>query len=843
MTASDDNEGEAFVKKIHTRPLALHVRAALIAGAATLMTSGMAFATAAEDADKSEAQEQTAPAEQDPAPAPAAADAAQQLGNITVTAQSRTQQVQEVPIAMQVVTAAQIDKLAATDLSKMDMYIPGLSVDGNQATQPFFGLRGISQSDFGIGTDSPVGVYANGVYLGKTGGALMMFNDIERVEVLKGPQGTLFGRNSAAGAISVATVAPGSEFEVQGRTRIGNHGQRYLDGVLNLPLGQDFAARFSFVDNQSDGWLRDAANGDRYKKDDDWGLRSQLQWNVPTGTTVNLSWEHERLKQPSRPAIGVTRLPDWPALPPTDPDVSTYLDPRKAPVLNDTIDNRESRTYDSFVLRVEHPFAFGDFTSLTSFQRYHTFNRADQDGTNRLYLYLDDVNIERHKTWSQEFKLAGKTDLADWVGGVSWYKDDGRQTSQINLFTNSIDTLLNNLGIAPGGLYGPLTQGIQAAGFQYSLLGDPWQENMNNRGVSKAAAIYGDVIWHLTDRLNLTTGARFTRDQRDFSWSTPPRVADELDRTLLSLQSLGLLDALGIPIETFQQNIYFVTPSTLHHPVALKRSWNDTSPRVVLDYKLTPDVMLYASATKGYQAGGFNALEVASVYRPQTVRNYEAGIKSWFPDYKLLLNASVYYYKYSNLPNLTLVSNGGGSGEDLPQYQIIPSDQEAKGLEFEARWQATDSLRVTAAAAYIDQTYKKYTTSDGRDLSGQATGLPLWSGTLGLDYVLHDVFHGDLDFTLQGAFTGKTRCNADSALQGTCISALPFKVGERHTRADFRVGWSSPDMPWSFAVFVNNVFDKRYVTGINNISTSVLGTTSAGITAPRLWGVEAAVKF
>lgn len=828
------------MKRIQTTCLARQVRAALIASATTMLAGGASFAFAADVADAdAEAQERAAPQ----APEKQTDDTTmQQLGNITVTAQSRTQQVQEVPIAMQVVTAAQIDKLAATDLSKMDMYIPGLAVDGNQATQPFFGLRGISQSDFGIGTDSPVGVYENGVYMGKTGAALLMFNDIERVEVLKGPQGTLFGRNSAAGAISVATVAPGSEFEVQARTRLGNYGQRYLDGVLNLPLSQDVAMRFSFVDNQSDGWLNDAASGRPYNKANDWALRSQLQWNAPGDTIVNLSWAHERLKQPSRPAIGVTRLPDLPELPPIDPDVSTYLDPRSAPVLNDAIDNRESRTYDSFVLRVEHSLPFGDLTSLTSFQRYHTFNRADQDGTNRLYLYLDDVNIERHKSWSQEFKLSGKTDLADWVGGLSWYKDDGRQTSQINLFTNSIDTLLNNLGMAPGGLYGPLTQGLQAAGFQYSLLNDPWQENMHNRNIAKATAVYGDVIWHLSDRLNLTTGLRFTRDERDFSWYTPPRIADELDQTLANLQAMGLLDMLGVPIETFLQNIYFVTPATQAHPVALNRSWNDASPRIVLDYKLTPETMLYASATKGYQAGGFNSLEVGSVYRPQNVRNYEAGIKSWWPDYKLLFNASVYHYTYSNLPNLTLVSDGGGSG-DLPQYQIIPSDQEANGLEFEARWQATEGLRVTAAAAYIDQTYKKYVTSDGRDLSGQATGLPLWSGMLGLDYVLHDVLHGDLDFTLQGAFTGKTRCNADSTLQGTCISLLPFKTGGRQTRADFRVGWSSPDVPWSVAVFVNNVFDQRYVTGLNNISTSILGTTSAGITAPRMWGVEAAVRF
>ncbi|MFT3792507.1 MAG: TonB-dependent receptor [Rudaea sp.] len=816
------------MKTFQTTRLTNHVRLALFAGATALLAGPVAFAAAdAQDAP-------AAPAKTD--------DAAMQLGNVTVTAQSRTQQVQEVPIAMQVITSTQIDTLAATDLSKMDKYVPGLSVSGDQPTQPYFSLRGIGTGDFGIGTDAPVGVYENGIYQGKTGGALLMFNDIDHVEVLKGPQGTLFGRNSAAGAISVATNAPSDQFEANARLRLGNYGMRYGDGVLNAPLGESLAFRLSFVDNQSDGWLRDAATGQHFYKNDDWGTRMQLRWNGPADTSVNLAWEHERLDQPPRPTIDVTPLPAYPELPSIEPDYASFMDPRHAPLYNEVTDAGESRTYDSFALRIEHPLPFGDFTSLTSFQRFHTYNREAQEGTDRIDLYFDDVNIERHKTWSQEFKLAGKTDLADWVAGASWYRDDGHQTSQINFFTDSIDTLLNNLGIAPGGLYGPLTQGLQAAGFQYSLLGDPWQENMINRNVAKASAVYGDVIWHLNDRLNLTTGVRFTRDERDFSWYTPLRVAKELDATLAGLQSLGLLDALGVPIETFQQNIYFTTPQTQSQPVGLDRSWNNTSPRLVLDYKLTPDVMLYASAAKGYQAGGFNALEVGTVYKPQTVQNYEAGIKSWFADYRLLFNASVYYYKYSNLPNLVLVSNGGGNG-DLPQYQILPSDQEAKGLEFEARWQATDNLRLNAAAAWIDQTYSNYVTSAGTNLDGQATGLPYLSATLGADYVVHDVAGGSLDFTLQGAYTGKPRCNADSELQGTCILATPFKLGGSQTRVDFRVGWSSPGVPWSVALFVNNVFDVQYVGGLNQIVTNVLGVTSAGITAPRTWGVEGNYRF
>jgi iron complex outermembrane receptor protein len=363
---------------------------------------------------------------------------------------------------------------------------------------------------------------------------------------------------------------------------------------------------------------------------------------------------------------------------------------------------------------------------------------------------------------------------------------------------------------------------------------------MINHNVSKSYAAYGDVIWHLNDRLNLTTGVRFTRDEREFSWYNPLRTATNLDKTLADLQVFGLLDAIGVPIQTFQQNVEFNTPISMAAPLTVSNSWTDTSPRVVLDYKLDPNVMVYASATRGYQAGGYNFDLPGSHYDPETVWNYEGGIKSYFPDYHLLLNASVYYYKYSNLQSLTLVSNGNGA---LPLYQVTVSDQEAKGFELEAHWQATDALRLNFSSAYIDSTYKDYLTPDGVDLSGQATGEPLWSAAVGADYVVQDVMGGQLDFTAQDAYRGKSRCNSDSFAQGSCLVTPHFKIGTAQNRTDLRVGWSSPAVPWSLAVFVNNAFDKRYVNGVNNISTTVLGTPNASITAPRLWGVEAAVHF
>jgi iron complex outermembrane receptor protein len=380
-----------------------------------------------------------------------------ELGAIVVTAQSRSQVVQDVPIPIQIVTGKLIESLAATDLSKMDGYVPGLVVGGDQPTQPNYGLRGIYVTDFGIGTDSPIGIYEDGVYAGKSGGALLMFNDIQRVEVLKGPQGTLFGRNSAGGAISIVTNAPDFNLEGNAKVRFGNYGERYVDGMVNIPITSDLAFRVSFVDNQSRGWLRDAGDGQYYEKNDDWGSRAQLGWNAPGDTTVNLSWENERLNQPARPAIGIVDLPAAPGLPSITPDTSDYLDPRTAPVYNDTVGNRETRNFDGITLRVEHPFSFGALTSISAYRHFDTYNRESQDGTDRIYLYFDDVNIERNTSYSQEFKLSGKNDIADWVGGVSYYYDDAHQTSQLNFYTNSIDTLLQNTqGFM---LYTPISQG------------------------------------------------------------------------------------------------------------------------------------------------------------------------------------------------------------------------------------------------------------------------------------------------------------------------------------------------------------------------------------------------
>ena len=544
-------------------------------------------------------------------------------------------------------------------------------------------------------------------------------------------------------------------------------------------------------------------------------MRAQLLWRAPADTTFRLIYEHENLAQPARPAIGIADLPPAPGLPPYPSNPATWTNPLTSPLLSDMTNPRESRTYDGLTLRAEHSFSFGDLTSISSYRHFNTYNREEQDGTNRIYLYFDDVNIEQNKSFSEEFTLGGKTALADWVGGVSYYYDDAHQDSQVNLYTDSIDTLLTQTGLVPGGVYGPISQAAAEFGIPVNLLGDPWQENMYNHLYAKALAAYGDVIWHLGSQWNLTTGVRFTHDEKDFSWYSPTRTATELDAGLAELTALGF----PLPPFPYTQNIAFNYAASLNAPLRTHDSWNDTSPRVVLDYKPQAGLMYYLSYGKGYQAGGYNALSPGAKYNPEHVDNYELGLKSEFLDHRLLVNASVYYYEFTNLQNLNLVNPDGS----IPQYEVTISDVHAYGVDFETHWQATDALRVNFIAAYIDQTYKDYTAPSGVVLNGQATGTPLWSMAGGIDYLIRDVAGGDVDFTLQDAYQGAERCNADSQNNGSCLDTT-FKTGEAQNRTDVRLAWVSHSrVPISVAVYSNNVFNKQYVTGIGTISAAYPG--------------------
>ena len=812
--------------KVTQRNLVVGLRRALFGGCVVLGTGGTAWA------------QSTPQGEQD----------ATNLDAIVVTAQSRQQELQDVPIALQVVDQQLLDDVAADNLGDIDAFVPGLVVDAAQPTQPSFRLRGVETSNFGIGTDPAVGVFVDGVYGGRGGGVLQPFVDVERIEVLKGPQGTLFGRNTAAGAISLVTRRPQNETEARLRLRLGNYGKQYADAMWNLPTGDNSALRFNALFNHSDGWFQDGATGKDLGGENVWATRAAWQVGLGENTTALVSWDHESLDQNGRVTTGIVPLPAYPQRPPVPVDPDDYLDPRDIPTYSDAT-NAEWRTFDGVTLIVDHALTWGHLTSTTSWRQYDALNQTEEDGTDRADLYIDSVNTESNETFYQEFKFAGSNARLDWVAGASFFKEDADQTSEVNTNTAAVDNIVRNLGVAyelgvpDGSLFNFTSMLAQMNGIPISLVGDRWNERFTNTLSTTAYAAFGDVIWRATDKLNLTFGLRYTRDEKDFTWLNTPRNAPELEAKLDLLESLGFFDALaqmGIPItrELLTFDMAFIDPPAMVNKGVLvrdKRSWSDFSPRFVIDYHFNDKAMVFGSLAKGYKAGGFNALQIGPAFENEDVWNAEVGIKQSFGRFSY--NASLFHYRYDNRQSIRLIDPDPNNPVDIPRFVFDTGDLEATGIDFDMRWKVTDAFTLDAQAEWIDSKYKDYVTPEGVDLDGEPTGEPRFTASVGAAYRMSLGDSGDLRLSARHAYRGRTRCNAGSDQQGDCgVNAL-LDIGEPRERTDVRVGWTSPQGTWSWAVYGNNIFDNQYVKGLNTYGRGPLGVVGATISEPRTYGM------
>jgi iron complex outermembrane receptor protein len=792
------------------------------------------------------------------APDAAASAPADDVQTVTVTAQGRKQEVQKVPIAIQLLGPDQIAKVGAVNLAQVADFVPGLTIDASQPTQPSYSLRGLGNGDFGIGTDAPVGVYVNGVYTGKTGGALLNFNDVKRVEVLKGPQGTLFGRNSAGGAISIVTNDPDGQNLASGLVRVGNYGTVHAEGVLDRALSEDLALRISAVGEKSDGWTTNATDGKKNPQAKTWGTRLGARWSPSDATSVVLTWEHEDLNERPRPT--------WAAGSYNEDGTITSIDPRHEQLRNDVVGGVESRLFNGLNLRIEQEL--GDkitFTSTTGWRHFNSVNVEDNDGTDNPATSLSTGNFEKSSTFEQEFRLNGKSKLADWLVGASFSSEHSSQLSRVDTNTTTLDPVLFQVLNGEGaGLPAPpfsLLSGIgQEAGIPgFDLLGQSWQEGMHNTLAAHSEALMADVIWHVGDRTNVTTGVRFTQDTKKFSWYSPLRSAPGLDAQLAALtpaffQQLvdaGALDeataqALGGPgglVQGLQgTNIEFTNPEWMAAPVYASKTWHNTSPRLVIDHQLTPDTMVYGSVTRGYQAGGFNSVSAQANngrFDPETITSYELGAKGRIAEAGITYGAALFHYVFKNLQSITFVQPTDGS---VGHYEITVSDVEANGLDGELNWQAAAPLRFFANGEWIDQKYKGQTNPVGNDLTGQPYGTPSLSLAAGVDVTL-PLAGGKAEWSLQGSHIGATRCNADSTTQGSCLTTPTFRVGEAHERVDTRIGWSAPGDHWGVALIVNNLLDKRYVTGVSTLSAAVGVPYTASVTDPRKFQIEFSARL
>ena len=716
---------------------------------------------------------------------------AQQLEEVVVTAQKRSQNLQDVPIAINAFNQEFLYTTGVRSISGLQEFTPGLE-GGTSVTQPRYAIRGIGTSDFGLGADPAVGVYVDGVYVGRSGGSDLPFSDIELVEVLKGPQGTLFGRNTAAGAIQVRTVAPQTD-AVEGmlRARTDDYDQRLLEGMLNVPVNDSLALRLNLFSNQRDGTVP-ALSGPALGDVDTRTWRVSALWKFSERGRLRYTYDNNEVDQDGAARVSIN-------------DASPGGNDPFGPTTTDVTLNQERRDLEGHGLQLNYDLGFAELEYIGSYREFDTRNQQDEEGYDRavmtegLYplVYIDTVNTEDSEQHYHELRLTGDAGVFRYTVGVNYYKEDGFQRSDVNISTE-VASLLRGVALPPN---------------------DYWNENYDNTLTTESFAAFGDVIWSATDDLNVTVGLRYTDDSKDFTWLNESNNWDS------SITDIAFAPADGHLVKD--------------EVIATSDSWQDLSPRIVVDYHWREGLMTFVSLASGYKAGGFNALAQNSRYDEETVDNLEIGLRSEWFDRRLVLNGSVYRYEYNDRQGTVFVAGEGSS-----RYETTTGDAEGTGLDLEATWLVLDSLTATLRYGYIDAQWTDY-ESGGVDRSGEALSTPEHQGVIALDYDQALGEWGRLQFHIDHTYSSAEPLSETSLEKRFGITYDTLGDDRHNTNA--RLSWFDPSDRIELALWSRNLFDREYATSAGNLFPGFL---AAGVdlsfterNLPRMVGLEAVYNF
>ncbi|WP_234994857.1 TonB-dependent receptor [Microbulbifer donghaiensis] len=831
---------------------------------------------------------------------------AAEIEEVVVTAQKRAENLQDVPIAISAFTGENMKDMGVENLTDLGKFTPGVEMNNDTPLQPTYSIRGIQTGDFTVGSDPAVAVYVDGVYTGRGAGAEVPLADIERVEVLKGPQGTLFGRNATGGAIHIISKKPQADDTTELSLTAGNYGRQSSDLLINRQLSDNLYGRITASNNRRDAFADNIAGGFSAGDQDTQTYRASLLWEPTANTEVLWRADYGVMDQGS--ALRSSIVPSLQAL---DGGSDVYGD---YALDTPTIEDRDSF---GTSLTVTSDFDNFTLTSITAFRKFDAHLQQDEDGTANPDYMFGSANFDEQEQFSQEFRLNGATDTLKWTVGASYSQeklehlteayftsgslesfavyeglkmnpetfgipqavfDQMTQTQQedaavqarqyykelglegiaaasfvydLMLQSGQVDQLLAAFG-APAGVTGSMLNSQAMAmqllaGFQPWVAGDvAWNENVLNTGDYRSTAIYGDFTWSLTDKLDLTVGARYTYDEKDFTIQTAYQNAIPIALTGGNVplmdgngNVIGVLPlpALELPAQPFGMAFYNNGQPILDSK--LNDNWSDISGRIVLDYRWNDDVMTFVSLADGFKAGGFNSLNfgpnVAPSFDQEDVVNLEVGVKSSLFDNRVRLNASVFSYEYKNLQELDLV------GVPIPSYNLRNSDAEGTGAEVEVQWAATDNLFIAGNYSYLDTEFTKYgyieaigeTAADAEEKIGQ----PRVSTP-------ENKFNLMAEYTIDMASGADVRLRADYNWTDERIGSIsdPTRVIDDYQLLNLRAGWNSASDRYSAALWVQNATDEEIAGGYGGTGAAI-GASPAWRYMPRMYGADFTVRF
>ncbi|MBL8629197.1 MAG: TonB-dependent receptor [Rhodospirillaceae bacterium] len=702
------------------------------------------------------------------------------IEEITVTAQKRAESVQSVPISIVALSAEQLERSAVTDILGIASRTPTLQYSQAGGEAQIY-IRGVGSNLLAVGADPSVAIHLDGVYLGRPNMGLNQFLDVERVEVLRGPQGTLYGRNATGGSINILSKMPSQTADGYVAAGYGSENKIEVKGAYGGPINDQLSFRVAARHEEDDGYVKNLdPSGSDLDDVDLWAGRAALRY------------QGER--------VDATAIMDWSdfnngntAVRPLDTlGAASLVGAKNTPSLLEEYNNLPTfMNWKTGGPTLNVDFDVTDDVVLTSVSSYKTFKMD-------FYFNTDGTEVPVTRTtetfdteqYSQELRLAstGNAPLQWMIGGYYLHEDK----------KGALGLVRENLRNAQTGAASPLGVFIIPA-----------------EGKTNAYAAFAQGSYNITEQLKVTAGLRYSDEKKTdanrqyniFVGATA--TADQVSRGLFG----------GLNLANF-------TPATSRTGSA---SWDALTPKFGIDYQATENVLLYASATRGFKSGGYNDYQPTNpVFNPEFIWSYEAGVKSDLVDGKLRFNASAFYYDYSDLQvttflnSLTLVANA--------------AQATVKGIDLEMVAQPKKAVTLGAAVSVLDAEYDQFSAPYGvcsplvlssPTCAGRTAGqvrlinaagnrlnnAPKVKGNAFVEYA-HDMGNmGTLTMFGQVSYTDRIFFNAAN-------DANVSQDG--YTLVDARLTWAPSDSNFEISLFGKNLWDKEYVHNIVQFTSTSL---------------------
>lgn len=745
--------------------------------------------------------------------APAATD------DIVVTARRVSERLQSTPIAVTAVSADELRARSVTDISQLQQIAPSLHVTGGSSggngNAQFF-IRGVGQADYLPTADPAVGVYVDGVYIARTTGNLFDLADVQQIEVLRGPQGTLFGKNTSGGAISVTTKRPTDDFGGTIEITGGNFGR--IDGKANIQgpiVGGKLAGSLTVVSRNDNGYGTRLVDGKGAGNTNLLSGRAALNLHDAGIFSYYLTADYTRRREIPRPVHIEAVLP------------STAQATYQRLVTRVT---RPGDAYDSRYISANPLDTYaGAFTKsdldvggisgigeldlgkaslklITAYRKQKAITNVDNDGSP--LPIADYYRTIRQDQFSQELQISGKT-LADrltYVGGLYYLRENAtiaiRQDSFIGFY-----------------------QAQRALGVSRAAATD-LQIQANVRQTDDSYAGYGNLVFKITDKLGISGGLRYSYETKHIG-----ETAFQVNRQY----------------SLYRDPTALATPQAPGYFLSTSRDFHSLTPTAGLQYQATRDIFFYVSYAQGFKSGGFDGRPVAgltspSSFDPENVKSYEAGLKLELFNHALRFNLAGYHLNYQNL-QVSSVVDRNGIATNLIQNA---GDARINGLEVEALLRPAPGLELGVNASYTDAKLTRVASGATFQLGDHLTNTPRFLVNPSIQYG-HAFLTGRLTGRVDGTYTSRVFYDLPNSYAvnaaGTSVTQNgPFlfpTVQNGYALLNARLSYAGG--PWTVAVFATNITDKLYRT--YGFSATSAGITEAYYAPPRQYGITVSRSF